>query len=64
MSWIKNASRIELVFKASNNGFKLNKYFEQCGNLTNTIIITKTKKGKIIAAFTPLSFNPSLNWTS
>ena len=52
------------MFKASSNGFRWPKYLEQCGNLTNTIIIAKTKKGKIIGGFTPLSFNPSVNWTS
>ena len=52
------------MFKASSNGFRWPKYLEQCGNLTNTIIIAKTKKGKIIGGFTPLSFNPSDNWTS
>jgi hypothetical protein len=48
-----------LKFKASSNGFRLPRYFEQCGYLTNTIIIAKTTKGKIIGGFTPLSFNPS-----
>ncbi len=58
MSWIKKASKIQLVFKASSNGFKLPNYFKKCGELTNTIIIAKTKKGKIIGGFTPLKFNP------
>ncbi len=61
MSWIKNSSKIELLFKASSNSFKIDKYFKQCGDLTNTIIITKTTKGKIIGGFTPLSFNPTAN---
>ncbi len=39
-------------------------YYKDCGDLTNTIIIAKTTKGKIIGGFTPLSFNPSGNkWT-
>ena len=56
---IKPVSKIVFMFKASSNDFKMNKYFEQCGNLTNTIIIAKTKKGNIIGGFTPLSFDPS-----
>lgn len=63
MSWINNVSKIELVFKARNNGFKMNRYFEQCGDSTNTIIIVKTTKGNIMGGFTPLSFNPSINQT-
>ena len=42
----------------------MSKYYQQCGDLTNTIIIAKTKKGKIIGGFTPLSFYPPNNkWT-
>lgn len=61
MSWINNASKIELIFNASSNGFRINKYFEQCGDLTNTVIIAKTTKGDIVGGFTPLSFNTSIN---
>ncbi len=58
--WLnRSVKNIVLVFKASSNGFRLPKYFEQCGHLTNTIIIVKTTKGNIIGGFTPLSFNPS-----
>ena len=65
MKWlIKPVSKIVLKFKASSNDFKMNKYFQQCGDITNTIIIVKTTKGKIIGGFTPLSFNPPGNkWT-
>ena len=56
---IKPIERIDFKFKASSNSFKIYKYFEQCGDLNNTIIIAQTKKGKIIGGFTPLSFNPS-----
>ena len=67
MKWlieIKPVSKIIFKFKASSNGFRLTKYFEQCGDLTNTIIIAKTKKGKIIGGYTPLSFYPPGNkWT-
>ena len=42
----------------------MSKYYQQCGDLTNTIIIAKTLKGKIIGGFTPLSFNsPGNKWT-
>ena len=52
-------------FKASVNAFRLPKYFEECGNLENTIIIVKTTKGKIIGGFTPLRFFPAIKkWTS
>ena len=40
----------------------MNKYFGKCGDLTNTVIIAKTTKGKIIGGYTTLIFNPSANW--
>ena len=64
MKWlilIKPVSKIVFKFRASSHNFKLYKYFQQCGDLTNTIIIVKTTKGKIIGGFTPLSFNPTAN---
>jgi hypothetical protein len=57
-------SKILFQFKASSNGFKLDKYYEKCGNLPNTIIIAHTTKGKIIGGFTPLRFSPSVNLAS
>ena len=60
IKWLpKSISKIVLQFKASINGFRLPKFFEQCGDLTNLIIIAKTAKGKIIGGFTPINFNPS-----
>lgn len=53
-----------LKFKASEYEFKLNKYYQQCEDLLNTIILIKTTKNKIIGGFTPLSFNPCINWKS
>ena len=66
VKWLlKPISKIVFQFKASNNGFQINKYFLKCGDLTNTIVIVKTNKGKIFGAFTPLSLNhPSNKWTS
>ncbi len=67
MKWlifIKPVSKIVFQFKASSNGFNIKRYFQKCGDLTNTIIIAKTKKGKIIGGFTPLILNPSANWSS
>ncbi len=62
VKWLlKPISKILFQFKASSNGFQLNKYFQKCGDLTNTIVIVKTTKGKIFGAFTPLSFNPPGN---
>jgi hypothetical protein len=56
---IKPIKKIDFKFKASSNGFRLPKYYQECGDLTNTIIILKTTMGKIVGGFTPLSFNPS-----
>ena len=43
-------------------GWKITIY-KECGDLTNTIIIARTAKGKIVGGFTPLSFNPTYDWT-
>ena len=60
MGWFdKPISNIVHKFKASSNDFKIKKYFEQCGDLTDTIIIARTIKGKIIGGYSHLSFNPS-----
>ena len=61
---IRPIERIDFKFKASANDFKLDKYFKECGNLKNTIIIAQTTKGKIIGGYTTLNFNPTTNWTS
>jgi hypothetical protein len=30
---------MDLVFKASDNGFNLNEYYKKCGDMTDTLII-------------------------
>ena len=39
----------------------MDKYYEICGKLNNTIMIVKTTKGKIIGGFTPLCFDVPFN---
>lgn len=57
----KKIQGAELIFKASDHKFDLKKYYEICGHLTNTMIICKTNKDKIIGGYTPLAFNPLSN---
>ena len=42
----------------------MNKFNEICGDLKNTVIMAKTTKGKIVGGYSPLNFNPSVNWPS
>jgi hypothetical protein len=50
----KKLSKVELLFTASKNEFSINKYFEVCGKVPNTVFVVKTEKDKIIGAFSPL----------
>jgi hypothetical protein len=47
-------SNLELLFQASKNDFSIQKYFDVCGKVSNTLIILKTEKDKIIGAYSPL----------
>jgi hypothetical protein len=49
------------MFKASDHKFDLKTYYEMCGNATDTMIICKTNKDKIIGGYSPLTFNPISN---
>lgn len=43
-----------LLYKASLNNFKLNKFYEICGQVPNTLILCESNRGKIVGGYTPL----------
>lgn len=44
---------LKLLFQASKNNFRLEKYYNDCGTETDTIIIAMTDKNKIFGGYTP-----------
>ena len=50
-------SSVKLLFKASEHEFSMNKFYEICGNVGETVMVCKTNKDKIIGGYTPLKFN-------
>ncbi len=40
------------MFKASDNDFKISKFYEICGKLNNMLILVKTTTNKIIGGYT------------
>jgi len=54
----KKLKKIELLFKASENGFKLAKFYDICGAATHTIILCQSNKDKIVGGYTPFCYYP------
>jgi hypothetical protein len=52
----KKIKKMELVFKASENEFKIVECQKKYGKLKNTIIICETTKGKVIGCYSHVSF--------
>jgi hypothetical protein len=53
----KIVSSAKLLFKASEHEFSVKKFYEICENVSETVIVCKTNKDKIIGGYTPLKFN-------
>ena len=49
--------KLNLVFRASEHGFKALAFHEKCDNLPNTLTIIKTEFNRRIAGYTPLTWN-------
>jgi len=52
---------MDLLYKASNNNFSMEKYYSTCGNEKDILILCKTKKNRILGGFSPLPLK-SKNW--
>jgi len=44
---------LKLLYQASKNDFSLEKYYDFCGTMTDTIIIVLTNRKKILGGYTP-----------
>lgn len=54
-NWNDN-EKLELVYRASRDGYESNRFHEKCDNVSNTLTIVKSTKGYIFGGFT------SANW--
>lgn len=50
----KKYKKLTLLYRASENAFEVNKFFEACEGISPTLIVIKTAHGKIIGGFTPV----------
>lgn len=54
--------KIELIFRASEHGFKASRFHLDC-DIPNTLTIIKTEFGRTIAGYTPLAWNAGKSFT-
>lgn len=47
---------MKLLYRASENKFSMEKFYEKCSNIHNTLIVMKTEFDKIIGGYTPLTW--------
>lgn len=45
---------MKLLYRASENKFSMEKFYEKCSNIPHTLILVKTEFNKIIGGYTPL----------
>lgn len=53
----KNVISYELIYKATRDGDKSENFHSKCDNKENTIVIIKSKNGKIFGGFTTKFWN-------
>eukprot|EP01084_Bolivina_argentea_P030187 55972_1 len=63
LSKISNIKRFNLLFRASENGFKAKDFHNQCDNYGSTITIIKSNFGNIFGGYTNISWTSS-RWIS
>ena len=49
----------KLLYRASENNFKVDKFHEKCDNIPHTLTLCETVYGKIVGGYTPLVWNKS-----
>ena len=49
---LKNPTKIELLFRASENGFKASAFHEKCDNIEDTLVLVHNEKGRSFGGFT------------
>jgi hypothetical protein len=50
-----------LLYRASENNFKADKFHENCDNIPHTLTLCETVHGKVIGGYTPLAWDHSKN---
>ena len=55
---LDNPVRIERLFRASEQGFKVAAFHEKCNNISNTLVLVRTEFGKTIGGFTHYPWLP------
>lgn len=50
-------SKLELLFRASEHHFEAHKFHQICDNIPHTFTVLKTQFGKILAGYTPITWN-------
>ena len=56
--------RIEMIFRASENGFKAEKFHQFCDGKSPTIVLIKSNYGKIFGGYTKSKWSSNDNWVN
>jgi hypothetical protein len=55
----KQPQSAKLLYRASENNFKIDKFHEKCDNIPHTLTLCETVHGKVIGGYTPLVWSES-----
>jgi hypothetical protein len=59
----KQPQSAKLLYRASENNFKANKFHEKCDNIPHTLTLCETVHGKLIGGYTPLVWEKAKDWS-
>ena len=54
---VNEVKGLQLLFRASEHGFKAAKFHEKCDNTSHTLTLVRTEFGKTIGGYTPIHWN-------
>ena len=57
MASLNNPKKLELLYRASENGFSAAAFHQKCDNVADTLTIVRTEFGRTIAGFTKYTWN-------
>ena len=60
MNILSQPKRLELLFRASEHGFKAQAFHEECDNVENTLVLVRTNYEKTIGGFSKYKWDYSL----
>ena len=52
-----NPAKVDLIFRASENAYQGSQFHAKCDNIPHTLTLIRTEFDKIIAGYTPLTWN-------